>query len=117
MDSGTPLSGTRWEVTALLDGETARTLSDEEIPVEVAFTDNRVEVNGCNTGTAEVRFEGSTVVFEPLLMTMRACEGTVNDTERELMTIFDGEVPYEVDGEALTFEHPSGMGIRLARRS
>jgi heat shock protein HslJ len=77
--------------------------------------DGRVSVRpGCNTGSGRATVDGGVVDFGPIALTKMACRGPAMDTERTVLSVLQGVVPYTVDGDALAL---GGGDVRLFYRA
>jgi heat shock protein HslJ len=100
-DPDRPLLGTRWVVDGLVSGEAVASLP-LGVTAALTFRDGRVDVEaGCNTGRGGYAIEGAVITFEPLMMTMMACEGPATDVERSVLTVLAGSVTHEIEADTL----------------
>ncbi|MFI6943848.1 META domain-containing protein [Streptomyces sp. NPDC050418] len=110
-----PLTGTKWQVTAVLSGDTAASLPKDAKAHLTFGKDGKVTGSlGCNTvnATAKVRDDG-TIALGPAGTTRKMCPDDVMRTERALLKLFDGEVTYKVTHRVLTLtgtDSGSGKG-------
>nr|WP_308801962.1 META domain-containing protein [Streptomyces polyasparticus] len=107
-----PLTGTKWQVTSLLKGETATSLPKGAKPHLTFGKDGRVTGNlGCNnvTSTVTVHKDG-TLTLGPAGTTRKLCPEDEMNTERALLDLFDGKVDYKVTHRVLSLTK-SGSGL------
>jgi len=87
------IAGTDWELHSLGDGGDMASVPAGVEPPTLTISDGRAAVfTGCNrgTGTAQVRDDGF-VVFGPLALTRKKCDGAADRTERAVLRVLDGE--------------------------
>ncbi|MET7361901.1 META domain-containing protein [Streptomyces sp. NPDC005562] len=109
-----PLTGTRWQVSAVGDGGTAAALPKEmDGKVHLTFgEDGKVRGNlGCNTVTAKAEVENGRITFGPPTTTRKMCPGEPMKTERKLLKLFDGKARYEVQQNTLKLTAADGTVI------
>ena len=105
--------GPTWTVDTLVDGQVASSVP-AGVTASLEFGKDTVAVaGGCNSGTARYELSGSTITFDKLTMTLKACADDVMRVEQTVVAVLDGEVTFEVDSSRLTLDHPSGKGIQL----
>lgn len=98
-----PIAGTRWRLTTIGDrGGTASSVpAGVDAPTLLIAKDGEVELfAGCNHGGghAQVREDGF-VVFGPLALTRKACEGDAAQVEAAVLAVLHGEVAAGFDGD------------------
>lgn len=96
--------GTTWTLTSLVRGDAVSSLpAGVDAPtLEIADDGTTNVFTGCNTGGSTVTVGDSTLTFEPMRLTMMACEGDATEVEATVTVVLDGEVDFEVDGKMLT---------------
>ena len=57
---------------------------------------------GCNRGGGTVVITDTTMTFEPLVLTMMACEGEAGTVEATVVAVLDGSVDVAIEGDTLT---------------
>jgi heat shock protein HslJ len=111
-----PLTGTRWTLDTIVQGEVASSTAGSE-QAYLVLSDGKVQGStGCNGmgGTATVA--GGTVTFGPIGTTRKACPGPLTEVERAVLAVLDGTVSADVDGDRLTLKHPGGRALVLSGR-
>lgn len=98
-----PIAGTRWRLTTIgdRDGAASSVPAGVEAPTLLIGQDGEVELfAGCNQGVghARVRDDGF-VVFGPLTLMRKACEGGAAQVEAAVLAVLDGEVAAGFDGD------------------
>ncbi len=100
-----PLTGTKWQVNAVLHGDAATSLPQDAKPHLTFRADGRVTGNlGCNEIDAEATIhENGTLSLRPVGTTYRKCPEDVMRTERALYALFEGggEVEYKITHRVL----------------
>ena len=114
-DPDRPLAGTRWVVDGLVSGDAVSSLP-AGITAALTVTGGRVRVEaGCNTGAGGVAARDGTLVFEPIALTMKACEGLAMDVERAVLAVLAGEVTYAIEAGTLRLDTGAlGLVLRAA---
>lgn len=107
-----PLTGTKWQVTAVLKGDTAASLPKDAKAHLTFGKDGRVTGNlGCNNVNAKATVhKNGTIALGPAGTTRKMCPDAQMKTERALLQLFDGTVDYKVTHRALTLTK-GGSGI------
>ncbi|MFO7169320.1 MAG: YbaY family lipoprotein [Chloroflexota bacterium] len=107
------LIGTLWRLESF-GPDSAPVEAVAASPATIDFgSDSRVSgMTGCNGFGGSYRVEGDEIVFESIISTLRACDGPVNQQEREVLRALQGRVRYALsanqlrllyDGSTLTF--------------
>ncbi|MGH3647843.1 MAG: META domain-containing protein [Micromonosporaceae bacterium] len=109
-----PLTGTKWTLNTLVDGETAGSLP-QGVKAHLTFgKDGKVSGNaGCNGFGGSYTVKGEKITFSNLGVTRMACGGDKDTVEKSVLAVLDGTVTYQVKGEVLTLTHPSGKGLQF----
>ena len=99
-----PLVGAVWTLeTISTDGTASSVPASVEAPTLEFLADGNVNATtGCNTGGTSVTTGDGTLTFEPMRMTMMACEGDTAAVETAVTTTLEGEVTYTIEGNQLT---------------
>jgi heat shock protein HslJ len=107
-----PLIGTKWVVDTILTGDVASSVPAGS-SASLTFSDGRVDVEtGCNSGGGAVAISDDTIVFEPVVMTMRACAVELMALEQAVTAALTGTATYKIEANALTLTS-GGHGLRL----
>lgn len=111
------LQGTAWTLDTTIRNEAASSLPAGVDPptLEIADDGSVTVSTGCNTGGTTVTIGPDTLTFEPMQLTMMACEGDAAAVEAAVVAVLDGEVAYEIDGGRLTLTNGSdGLGYQAS---
>ena len=114
-DPDRPLLGTRWVLDGLVSGDAVSSLP-AGVTAALTFVAGRVSVEaGCNTGAGGVAFGEGTLTFEPIALTMMACEGPAMDVERAVLAVLAGQVTYAIEADTLRLDTGAlGLALRAA---
>lgn len=104
---------TTWVVDTLVDGQTASSVPAGARATLVFGVDRVTVAGGCNGGSTTYQLSGSTIEFEGLAMTMKACAEPVMRLEKAVVDVLTGSVSFEITADKLSLEHPSGKGLQL----
>ena len=98
------LTGTKWTLDAVIQGESVSSVSTDVAPPTLVIGDQGEAVifTGCNRGHATVAIADTTLTFGPAGLTKKACPGDAGALETAVVTLLDGEVTYVLDGRRLT---------------
>ncbi|MGW5296253.1 META domain-containing protein [Streptomyces bacillaris] len=110
------LTGTRWAVNTLVDGETATSvpadLPKERVPHLTFGEDGTVQGNyGCNDYRGKATVKDATITFGPPAGTKKLCPEAEMETERAVLAALDGPATYTIKGSTLTITADGGRGI------
>lgn len=97
-----PLEGTTWKVTGTIANEAA---SSAPMGAEASLTieGGQAAVNtGCNTGSGAATAADSTITFDAIAITKKACEPELMDLESIVLSVLTGETSYLITGDQLT---------------
>jgi len=110
-----PLGGTRWVVEGLVSGDAVASVP-AGVTAALTFGDGRVAVeSGCNTGGGGYATDGASLTFEPIALTMMACEDPAMEVERAVLTVLAGSVTYEIEADILRLDTGAfGLVLRAA---
>ncbi|MEU0392336.1 META domain-containing protein [Streptomyces sp. NPDC006208] len=108
------LVGTKWSVTSLLSGDTARSLpAGTENKAHLTFAkDGTVGGSlGCNRFSSTAEISGDTITFGKIAATRKLCPGPEMTVERELMEVLSGKVTYDLSHRSLSLTAADGKGL------
>ncbi|MEQ4207631.1 META domain-containing protein [Actinopolymorpha sp. B17G11] len=108
-----PLTGTRWKLTTIIDGEVASSVPKLDKTPDLTFTKGG-EVrgfSGCNGFGGEATVSGSTIAFGSLQGTLIACPGAAGEVERTVLDVLKGDVQFTIDADQLRLRHPDGKTL------
>ncbi|MFD4183312.1 META domain-containing protein [Rhodococcus sp. NPDC058514] len=111
-----PITGTTWVVDQLISPSaiTTSVALETAAPNLLIADDGSVTGSpGCNrmTGTAQVA--GDKVTFGPLATTLMACEPDVEEVERAVLNVLNGETTFTVDADHARVMRADGNGLGL----
>ncbi len=104
---------TTWVVDTLIDGQMASSVPAGAKATLVFGVDRVTVAGGCNNGSTGYELSGSTIKFEGVSMTMKACAEDVMRLERSVVDVLTGAVAFEITADKLSLEHPSGKSLGL----
>ncbi len=102
------LVGTTWLVTGTVANQGISSVPDSTASITIAADDTVAVDTGCNTGSGSVEVTDTTLVFGPIGITRRACDDALNALEASVVTVLQGEVTYEIDGNTLSLRSGEG---------
>jgi heat shock protein HslJ len=104
------LEGTAWTITGTVATEAVSSLPlDAE--ASITITDGQAAIRtGCNTGSSSVEISDTTITFGPIALTKMACSPELTELEAHVLAVLDGEVTYEISGDALSLRNDSADG-------
>lgn len=112
-DPDRPLTGRRWIVDSLLDGEASRSVP-QGAQAYLEFQGDKVTGNtGCNTLSGNFSQKDGTITFSNIATTKIACPGDLGALERAVLDVVEGEVTVRIDADRLTLVHVTGQGLHL----
>ena len=99
-----PLTGTRWTLDSIVDGETVSSVpANVDLPTLQLTENGEATVStGCNRGGASVDIGDATLTFGPMRLTKMACQGEGPTVEAAVVAVLDGEVEYTIEGLQLS---------------
>ncbi len=112
-----PVVGTSWTLETITDAQTASSVpTGVEPPTLRIDADGQAAIfAGCNTGSADVVVNDSTLSFGPIRLTKMTCSSDVKRVERSVLGVLDGDVPFAIDGAQLTLtKDAQGLIYRTA---
>ncbi|WP_018683746.1 META domain-containing protein [Actinokineospora enzanensis] len=96
------LVGPKWALESLLDGQSASSTPDTG-KASLTFEKDQVMIRtGCNSGSAPYTVEGTTLRFEPPMLTKMACADGSAAVESAVVAVLGEKVEYAIDGQSLT---------------
>lgn len=112
-DPDRPLTGVRWQVDTVLDGQSAGSVPNGATAY-LEFADGKVQGHtGCNTLGGTAVLAEKTITFDDVFTTKMACADDVNRLERAVLDTLKGDVAWEVTADRLTLTGPDGHGLQL----
>ncbi|TDD70204.1 META domain-containing protein [Jiangella aurantiaca] len=106
------LTGRRWDVDGLTDGETASSVPVGIAPFLRIDGDALTGHTGCNEINGIVTVDGDTLTVADLVTTEVACDGAAAYVEDVVLAALDGEVRFSITSNRLSLEAPSGSGLQ-----
>ncbi|MGW6272338.1 META domain-containing protein [Streptomyces sp. NPDC055060] len=109
-----PLTGTKWEVNAVGDGETTASLPKDVLgKAHLTFgEDGTVRGKlGCNTVTAKAEVTDGHITLGAPRTTRMMCQGAEGETEKKLLKLFDGKVSYRLSHDGLSLTAADGTVV------
>ena len=111
-DPDLPLLGTRWVVDGLINGNAASSVPAGMI-ASFTFSDGNVDLEtGCNSGSATVTVDGSSITLGTLSLTKKGCGQGLAALEQAVTTVARGTVTYAIVADQLTLM-TGGIGLTL----
>ncbi len=102
------LVGTTWVVSGTVANE-AITVGLVDSEASMTITDDQAQIDtGCNTGSSTVEITDTTITFGPIALTMMACDEELTRLETSVVSVLQGEVAYEIDGNSLSLRSGDG---------
>jgi heat shock protein HslJ len=108
-----PLYGTRWKVTALGDADVAHSLP-AAAKAYLVLDKKQGTLSGslgCNHVSAMATVRDGHITLGAAKTTRMMCDGSLMDTEKTLLSLFDGTVGYELDHRTLTLTSANGTVV------
>lgn len=91
------LEGTRWRLDGLERNESVSSIP-QGVEASLTINEGQAEINfGCNTGGGEVTATGGQLQFGELMSTLKACGDDAAEVERQMMSVLQGTVDFEID--------------------
>ncbi|MDG1266992.1 MAG: META domain-containing protein, partial [Ilumatobacter sp.] len=101
------LEGTTWVVTGTIVGDLVSTTPGGAL-ASMTITDGVAAIEtGCNSGSSTVEVTETTVTFDPMALTRKACLSDEAALEQSVLAVLDGEVSYELDNDMLVIRSNS----------
>ena len=111
-DPDRPLTGTRWIVDGLVEGEAVASVP-AGVVAALTFSPDRVAVEaGCNQGAGAVAITDETLAFGPIGLTKMACPADAMAVEQAVTDVLRGQVAWAIEADALTLR-AGGVGLLL----
>ncbi|MFF1472692.1 META domain-containing protein [Streptomyces mirabilis] len=109
-----PLYGTKWTVTSLGDGDVAQSLPEG---ADAHFTLDKANGTlsgrlGCNHVTAKATVRDGHITLGAAKTTRMMCDGSLMDTERTLLGLFDSMVVYELNHRSIALTSTNGKTVQ-----
>ncbi|NEC90509.1 META domain-containing protein [Streptomyces sp. SID12501] len=107
------LSGTKWTVTTLGDTNTVSPLPSAA-EAYLVFDQKKGTVSGkagCNNVSAEATVSDGNITFGSPATTRRMCDGSLMETEKAFLKIFDGRTAYKIDHRSLSLTSANGTTV------
>ena len=110
-----PLIGTTWLVTGTVATQAVSSAPVDSTASITIADDGTVAVDtGCNAGSGSVEITDTTLTFGPIATTRRSCIDELNALEASVLTVLQGAVTYEIDGDSLSLRSSDGeIGLEL----
>jgi heat shock protein HslJ len=109
------LYGTTWKVTSFVKDGTARSLSsDAKDKAWFTFDEKKGTIAGslgCNRVSADATVRDGSLTLGTPGTTRRMCDGSLMDTEKTLLKLFNSTVDYKIDHRTITLTSKNGEGI------
>ena len=103
-----PLEGTKWTVNTVFTGDVASNSVGME-KAYLVFADGKVTGStGCNQLNGTATISGSEITFGDIATTKMGCPDPLTQVERSVLLVLKGTVPFTIDSNALTLNHPQG---------
>lgn len=111
-----PLAGTTWELTTLLDGDSASSIIAGTTPtLEVDDLAGRLSGStGCNSFFGPAAFADQTVSVGALAATKMACEPAVMAQESFVLEVLGAAATWEIDGTTLRITAADGRSLEFS---
>ncbi|MEU9286017.1 META domain-containing protein [Streptomyces sp. NPDC048275] len=108
-----PLYGTKWTITSLGDGDTAHSLP-AGAKAHFVLDEKRGTLSGnlgCNDVSANATVRDGHITLGTPKTTRMMCDGSLMDTEKTLLSLFDGTVTYQLDHRSLALTSENGTSV------
>ena len=111
-----PLAGTTWQLTTLIDGDSASSIIAGTTPtLEVDDLAGRLSGNtGCNSFFGPATFAEQTVSVGDLMSTKMACEPAVMAQETLVFEVLGAAATWEIDGTTLRITAADGRSLEFS---
>ena len=111
-----PLTGTKWTLDSVVQGEGTSSVPTDVPPPRLVISKQgeAVVFTGCNRGHAAVEIGETTLTFGPMSLTKQVCPGDAGALETAVVTLLDGAVTYAIDGQRLVLTKGAQGLIYLA---
>jgi heat shock protein HslJ len=109
-----PLYGTKWTVTSLGDGDVAQSLPEG---ADAHFTLDKANGTlsgrlGCNDVTAKATVRDGHITLGAAKTTRMMCDGSLMDTERTLLGLFNSTVVYDLNHRSIALTSTNGKTVQ-----
>jgi heat shock protein HslJ len=109
------LYGTTWKVTSLVkDGTAVSLASDAKDKAWFTLDEKKGTLAGslgCNRVSADATVRDGQLTLGTPGTTRRMCDGSLMDTEKSFLKLFEGTVSYKIDTRTITLTSENGDGI------
>lgn len=107
------LVGTTFVLDTRVTGDTASTVPETDPPATLRLSEDGTfqAYTGCNTLDGDFAERGTQLELTLRSTTDAACGGEVGALEEHILTVLDGEVAWEIDGQRLALTAPDGSGL------
>ncbi|MFF1447450.1 META domain-containing protein [Streptomyces sp. NPDC058274] len=109
------LYGTKWTVMSLGDGDVAQSLPKGADGKAYLVLDKKKGTLGgrfgCNHGSAKATVRDGHITLGRPTTTRMMCDGSLMDTEKRLLGLFDGKPTYALDHRTLTLTSANGEKV------
>lgn len=111
-----PLTGTRWELDTIIDGDTASSLP-AGVRAHVEFDGKRVKGHdGCNAFSADYTVASESLRFGTIMSTAKYCPGDRRVIAEAVRALDEGTPEYTIEANRLTLELPDERGLSFTGR-
>ena len=114
------LTGTLWLGDTLITGQAASTIAPGS-SITMQIDANASEATGnlsCNSYTASVEWDRTQLTFGQMSFTEMACVGDgIMEQEQFVLSVLQGELQFDIDGDRLIVTAANGDGIGFAAAS
>lgn len=110
-----PLAGTEWQLTTLIDGDSASsTVAGTTPTLVVDDLAGRISGNaGCNSFFGPAGFEEQTLSVGPLASTKIGCEPAIMEQESFVLAVLGSAANWEIDGATLRITDADGRALEF----
>ncbi len=109
--TNSPLEGTTWTLTALIDGDVVSSTVVGS-SVTLLIRDGRLSGKACNSFNGTVATDGHSFKVGPLRSTRMACTNAgLTKQETAVVKVLENATGYTIEGSTLTITAVDGMGL------
>jgi heat shock protein HslJ len=114
-DPDRPLTGVRWDIDTLIDGQTAASMPAGVTAFLQFGTDGKFNGNdGCNTILGSFTVAGNRLTFGDISGTKMACLDARGATATTIRAVLTAPLTYQIDARRLTLTSDNGHGLAAA---